>query len=67
MQIVFPAALAVSLTVLVGTPGRADPYRWCAEYGGGRGGGTNCYFCHLGAVQCRRIGRWRLLPAERFL
>ena len=44
MQIVFPAALAVSLTVLVGTPGRADPYRWCAEYGGGRGGGTNCYF-----------------------
>jgi hypothetical protein len=44
MRIVFPAALAVSLTVLVGTPGRADPYRWCAEYGGGRGGGTNCYF-----------------------
>jgi hypothetical protein len=25
-------------------PAHADPYRWCAEYGGGRGGGTNCYF-----------------------
>ena len=22
---------------------RADPYPWCAVYGGGRGGGTNCY------------------------
>jgi len=30
---------------------KADPYRWCAEYGGGRGGGTNCYFMTLG--QCR--------------
>jgi len=30
---------------------KADPYRWCAEYGGGRGGGTNCYFVTL--AQCR--------------
>ena len=30
---------------------KADPYRWCAEYGGGRGGGTNCYFVTL--EQCR--------------
>jgi len=30
----------------------ADPYRWCAEYGGFRGGGaTNCYFVTL--QQCR--------------
>jgi hypothetical protein len=28
--------------------GQADPYRWCAEYGGG---GTNCYFLTL--EQCR--------------
>ena len=33
-------------------PAHADPYRWCAEYGGrGGGGGTNCYFVTLG--QCR--------------
>jgi hypothetical protein len=25
-------------------PAQADPYRWCAQYGGGRGGGSNCYF-----------------------
>src|ERR1700740_3449811 len=30
---------------------KADPYRWCAEYGGGRGGSTNCYFVTLN--QCR--------------
>ena len=31
---------------------KADPYRWCAEYGGaGRGGSTNCYFVTLD--QCR--------------
>jgi hypothetical protein len=31
---------------------QADPYRWCAEYGGGfDGGGTNCYFVTI--EQCR--------------
>ncbi len=30
---------------------KADPYRWCAEYGGGRGGATNCYFVTL--QQCK--------------
>jgi hypothetical protein len=43
------------LGLLLGTsfapPAKADPYRWCAEYGGGRGGGTNCYFVTL--QQCR--------------
>jgi len=34
-----------------GTSAQADPYRWCAEYGGVRGGGTNCYFVTL--QQCR--------------
>jgi len=27
---------------------QADPYRWCAVYGGGRSGGSaNCYFMTL--------------------
>ena len=32
---------------------QADPYRWCAEYGGGSfgGGGSNCYFMTI--EQCR--------------
>ena len=29
---------------------KADPYRWCADYGG-RTGGSNCYFVTL--EQCR--------------
>jgi hypothetical protein len=39
--------------VLVPSAGHADPYRWCAEYSGGRdgGGGTNCGFVTL--EQCR--------------
>ena len=28
-----------------------DPYRWCAQYAGGRGGGENCGFVTL--EQCR--------------
>jgi hypothetical protein len=32
------------LSTAFATPAQADPYQWCAEYGGGRGGGTNCYF-----------------------
>jgi hypothetical protein len=43
---------ALAFTALVGDRGQADPYRWCAEYGGGfGGGGTNCYFVTL--EQCR--------------
>jgi hypothetical protein len=30
-------------------PAHADPYRWCAQYGGR--GATNCYFISL--EQCR--------------
>jgi hypothetical protein len=50
---------------------QADPYRWCAEYGGGRGGGTNCYFVTLQQCQwaisgnggfCRQNGFYDGLP-----
>ena len=44
-------AAAVSATFFVG-PANADPYKWCAIYGGrGGGGGTNCGFVTL--EQCR--------------
>ncbi|RAI32976.1 DUF3551 domain-containing protein [Rhodoplanes serenus] len=26
-------------------------YPWCAQYGGGRGGGSNCYFANLWQCQ----------------
>jgi hypothetical protein len=45
--LIFPALVSV-----YATPAHADPYRWCADYGGGRGGGgTNCYFMTI--QQCR--------------
>jgi hypothetical protein len=44
--------IGVLLYGALGTAAQADPYRWCAEYGGFRGGGgTNCYFVTLN--QCR--------------
>lgn len=48
--------IATALLLLAGLsiakPSLADPYRWCAVYGGGQdGGSTNCYFVTL--EQCR--------------
>ena len=34
-----------------GAAAAADPYRWCAQYGGDDGAGVNCYFMTL--EQCR--------------
>jgi hypothetical protein len=45
-------AIAALFTLIVASaigPSRADPYRWCAQYGGK--GATNCYFLTL--EQCR--------------
>lgn len=52
----FAIVLAVLFVFAAGSlaeTAKADPYRWCAEYGGGGqgGGGTNCYFVTLD--QCR--------------
>jgi hypothetical protein len=48
-----PIVLAV-LSLMIAAPAvdtaQADPYRWCAHYGG-RTGGTNCYF--ITWEQCR--------------
>jgi hypothetical protein len=43
--------LGLLLGAALAPSAQADPYRWCADYGGGRGGGTNCYFVTL--QQCR--------------
>ena len=49
------AIASFALILAAGATGgevKADPYRWCAEYGGGgMGGGRNCYFITL--EQCR--------------
>ena len=41
------SALAILFVLLLGSTidtARADPYRWCAEYGGRGGGGIQCTF-----------------------
>jgi len=45
---IIPAALA-ALAVSAPSASQADPYRWCAVYGGSgdHGGGTNCGFVTL--------------------
>ena len=51
MRTLSVALFALAITILLPIDrGQADPYRWCADYGG-RGGGTNCYFVTL--EQCR--------------
>jgi hypothetical protein len=42
------ATLFALIVASIAEPAKADPYRWCAQYGGGMdGGGTNCYFLTL--------------------
>ena len=52
MRIVLALAAILAAATLTNftTPAKADPYRWCAEYGGSHGG-RNCGFVTL--QQCR--------------
>jgi hypothetical protein len=45
----------VSATFFVG-PATADPYKWCAIYGGRGGGATNCGFVTLQQCQATISG-----------
>ena len=45
------SAALVALAVLIPSAGKADPYKWCAVYGGKDGGGANCGFVTI--EQCR--------------
>jgi hypothetical protein len=48
MRIAIAALFALTVASTI-EPSQADPYRWCAQYGGK--GATNCYFLTL--EQCR--------------
>ena len=51
MRILFAALFVVAAGSFADTA-KADPYRWCAQYMGGKiAGATNCYFVTL--EQCR--------------
>lgn len=49
ISLIFPALTAVAL--LMPAAAHADPYKWCAQYGGRDGGARNCGFLTL--EQCR--------------
>ncbi len=36
---------------------KADPYRWCADFGGRGGGGTSCYYTSFAQCQRELLGR----------
>jgi hypothetical protein len=50
MRLITVTLLALTATTAAASA-QADPYRWCAHYGGEDGGGNNCYFMTL--EQCR--------------
>jgi hypothetical protein len=57
MRTMFATALAALAIAAATDTAQADPYGWCALYGGaGRGGGTNCYFVTLGQCQAAISG-----------
>jgi len=49
MRIAFAAVAMLAAGASIDAA-KADPYRWCADYGGNTGG-TNCYFVTI--EQCR--------------
>ena len=61
-------AIAALFTLIVAStngPLRADPYRWCAQYGGK--GATNCYFLNLEQCRAATSRKRRLLHAQQLL
>jgi hypothetical protein len=51
MRLAALIVITLAFAPTLATPASADPYRWCADYSGGRGGSTNCYF--MTYQQCR--------------
>ena len=54
MRVTFAVLLALAACAAI-APTKADPYAWCAQYGG-RTGGTNCYFVTLAQCQAAVSG-----------
>jgi hypothetical protein len=65
---IFFAVLVALLTGAAFDAARADPYRWCALYGGGDmgGGGANCYFITLQQCQWAISGNGGFCEPNQF-
>lgn len=53
--VMFCAALAAT-SVLTPAAAQADPYKWCAVYGGDMGGASNCGFVTIEQCQATVFG-----------
>ncbi|MBX9826695.1 MAG: DUF3551 domain-containing protein [Xanthobacteraceae bacterium] len=63
LRIMKKGLLAASLLLSTISYASADPYRWCAEYGGG---GSNCYFVTLNQCQAAVSGNGGFCRANPF-
>lgn len=56
-KLILTAGLVVAGLPILASEASADPYRWCALYNAGRGGGSqNCYFVTLAQCQAAVSG-----------
>jgi hypothetical protein len=59
------AAIAGFAALFAG-PAAADPYKWCAQYGGRDGGATNCGFVSLAQCQATISGMGGFCAINQF-
>jgi hypothetical protein len=58
MKVTFLTLAALALLPFISaSPAQADPYRWCADFGGRGGGGTSCYYNSFEQCRLELIGR----------
>jgi hypothetical protein len=66
MRVVCAIAIVLAATA-ASAPAQADPYRWCAVYGGTDGdNGTSCYFMTLQQCQASVSGVGGFCTANQF-
>jgi hypothetical protein len=63
---ILAAICAILVVGLYAEPSAADPYKWCAVYGGSQGGSTNCYFTTLDQCHATVSGTGGFCQANGF-
>jgi len=67
-SILFVLTALAALDVFTPSVGQAEPYAWCAQYGGGRGGGggRNCGFVSYEQCQLTIAGMGGFCEPNQF-
>ena len=56
MRLITPLLAALAIASALATPAHADPYKWCAVYGGFGNTRESCYYMTLGQCQASVSG-----------